>query len=704
MQLELIEKLADENLYELHVARLRTPTGPRLVSARRLKRQAGAVADMPEKLRRAFAAAAAVQHPHLLPPLGLYRADGSLWWLSARTEGFDLATVFARLASREVRITPPRTLQVGVDLVAGLAALHTAGHAHGGLGPRAALIDPEGVCRLDAVGLEAVLMRERELRRLARRGRAEQLAPEVVQGRGPEAAGDVFAVAALIYQLLTGQPPLGGQQRGVSTRHQAVRPPSKVNRSLPYACDAVFVKALAVAPRQRHADGTALGNAMDQLRRSLVDRPQETRAGVAEFITNLFPNEAKVAGMPGTLQRPARGGALEIEPAFAKASAGRPAQASGEEVAPAADSPPASGATAEAAYSPPAPGATAEAAYSPPAPGATAEAAYSPPAPEAGLPAEALAKAGDWGIPEKAEPIEDDGAGQVAAVAGLVDDSWPAGEEDTPAAAPAAPAELDTGEADDELEQAGDTAVMPMAAVHGGGPPPAAGAAEASVAEPAGPSRAKPAGEPEAGPAAAEAAGTRPDLPAASVPAKRPPWKQPAFMITAGLLALVVLSLLLMAGGLLSGEPEVGPTGPPAGPSSLIGFLSVEVDRPVQITLDGEQVPGRNSIERKVIRAGRHRVIIEDLAGRPLLDEVIEIRAGEHEKLRLVVPPGAGAAGPAADPKPAAEAVAGEAAEPTITVEPVAPAGSKPARVERRRRKRGKRRRRQRVKRRRKRR
>jgi serine/threonine protein kinase len=320
LQLELIEKLADENLYELHVARLLTPTGPRLVSARRLKRQAGAVADMPEKLRRAFTAAAAVQHPHLLPPLGLFEADGSLWWLSARTEGFDLATVFARLASREVRITPPRTLQVGVDLVAGLAALHTAGHAHGGLGPRAALIDPQGVCRLDAVGLEAVLMRERELRRLARRGRAEHLAPEVVQGRGPEAAGDVFAVAALIYQLLTGQPPLGGQQRGMSTRHQAVRPPSKVDRSLPYACDAVFVKALAVAPRQRHADGTALGNAMDQLRRSLSDRPQETRAGVAEFISNLFPNEAKVAGMPGTLQRPARGGALELRPAFAKAT------------------------------------------------------------------------------------------------------------------------------------------------------------------------------------------------------------------------------------------------------------------------------------------------------------------------------------------------------------------------------------------------
>ncbi len=678
MQLELIEKLADENLYELHVARLLTPTGPRLVSARRLKRQAGAVADISEKLRRAFTAAVAVHNPHLLPPLGLFETDGSLWWLSARTEGFDLATVFARLASREVRITPPRALQVGVDLVAGLDALHSAGHAHGGLGPRAALIDQEGVCRLDAVGLEAVLMRERELRRLARRGRAEHLAPEVVQGRGPEAAGDVFAVAALIYQLLTGNPPLGGQQRGMSTRHQAVRPPSKVDRSLPYACDAVFVKALAVAPRQRHADGTALGNAMDQLRRSLSDRPQETRAGVAEFITNLFPNEAKVAGMPGTLQRPARGGTLELRPAFAEATAGKPANA--------------------------------EATAGRPANAAAKADDHADAAAKADSSAVALAKA-EWNIPEKAEPIEDDGDGGVAAVAGLADDSWPGGEEDTPAVAPAAPVELDPGAADDELEQAGDTAVMPMAAVYGGDQPPAAGAAGAGVAGAgvagaAGPSRAQPAGGPRAEPAAApepaaEAGGTRPDLPAASVPAKRPPWKRPAFLITAGLLALVVLSLLLMAGGLLSSEPEVGPTGPPAGPSSLIGFLSVEVDRPVQITLDGEQVPGRGSIERKVIRAGRHRVIIEDLAGRTLLDEVIEVRAGEHEELRLVVPPAAGDAGPAAEPK-TAPAAGGDGAEPTITVEPVAPADPRPARVERRRRKRGKQRRRRRVKRRRK--
>ena len=435
MQLELIEKLADENLYELHVARLLTPTGPRLVSARRLKRQAGAVADLPEKLRRAFTEAVAVHNPHLLPPLGLFEADGSLWWLSARTEGFDLATVFARLASREVRITPPRALQVGVDLVAGLAALHSAGHAHGGLGPRAALIDPQGVCRLDAVGLEAVLMRERELRRLARRGRAEHLAPEVVQGRGPEAVGDVFAAAALIYQLLTGQPPLGGQQRGMSTRHQAVRPPSKVDRSLPYACDAVFVKALAVAPRQRHADGTALGNAMDQLRRSLSDRPQETRPGVAEFITNLFPNEAKVAGMPGTLQRPARGGTLELSPAFAEATAGRPANAAAKAGKPADTAAKAGKPADTAAKADLSAVALAKADLS-----AVASA-------KADLSAVASAKA-EWNIPEKAEPIEDDGAGGVATVAGLADDSWPGGEEDTPAVAPAAPVELDPGAAD----------------------------------------------------------------------------------------------------------------------------------------------------------------------------------------------------------------------------------------------------------------
>ena len=634
MQLELIEKLAEENLAELHVARLQTPQGPVLVTARRLNRLVADSQSLMAELQQASARAVGLRHAHLLAHIGMFRGGSSTWWLSERTEGFDLGTAFNRLSSREVRITPLRALQIGVDLLSGLEALHQSGQAHGGLDPRYVVVDLSGMGRLDGAGLEHVLMSARDLRQKARRGRKEYLAPEAMGGRKPDLTGDVFAAAAVIYHLLTGQPALGGEKAGMSTRHKAVQPPSKIDRSLPYACDAVFIKALSTSPSQRQSDGKALGNAVNRLRMSLLTGADEGRAGVADFISNLYPNEAKVAGMSGTLQRPSKAEAIALTPigAVAIPQAATP----GAAAAPAALVPSAVTEDLPAV----------DHGYDPDdEPEVVTEVGRPSGTPGIGIPdkAEPITQPGNFpavagsavvGMPKTAEPLDANDPGfpdtaeplHAPASPSLAAVEWQG--EATPALEPgsARPPDLSGVESS---AGAGDTAVMPM---------PVDGAAEGI--------------QPPALPAAGFAAGGE----------GVPPWKKPAFLLTAGLVGFTLVVLVLLLGGLFSSEPELGPAGPPSGQSSLIGYLSIDTDKPARVELDGEILPGKTPLLRKIIRAGSHRLVVKDSASRVLLKETILVPAGEHKEIRLI---GAGAAhAPKIDVAPE---------QPQLTVDPVPP-------------------------------
>ena len=146
MQLELIEKLDDDGLVEIHVARLLTGAGPRLVTARRFKRQAAGVAGLSDRLAQAAGEMSGLEHPAILQPLGLFSAGQDLWWLSERTLGFDLGTVLARLQTREVRSTPIRSANCSPSPITfpSCAASSSSSRNVNTCGPRTALAKQKG--------------------------------------------------------------------------------------------------------------------------------------------------------------------------------------------------------------------------------------------------------------------------------------------------------------------------------------------------------------------------------------------------------------------------------------------------------------------------------------------------------------------------------------------------------------------------------
>jgi hypothetical protein len=664
VQLELLEKIADENLAEAFLARLSVDGEVRLVTARRLQKQVTDVPGVLDALGDVSAAMRHIEHAGILRHVGFGEAGGSHYWVTERTDGFDLATAINRLSSREVHISPVRSLQIGLDFLQGLQALHQKELLHGGLSPGYVLVGYDGVARLDGIGLESTLLQIKDLKQKSRRQRSTYLSPEVTQGRNPVPQSDVFSAAAILYTLLTGAPPMEkeGSGAGMSVRHSTIELPSKLDRNLPFSCDAIFLKALSVAPRQRHESIDSFTAAIKRLRAAMLKGPDEERAGVKDFVEDLFPNEAIVPGKPGSIDKPAMGEGLRLTMLLGD------------------------------------PGQTPSPAPPEPTPAIPEPQVAAPPPADEKVDEEALARVAAWeaafGKDNKAEEKKPASPGPPPLKGRSMPSRPPPFPEEKKKTPVATSVVVDWMELGEEKESEDTEEVRPGKHLEPETPPEPEPPPEPPVSEPE-PQTAEESElerEPEPVPepddeveheeptpirtekiptlvvekdedeqtepekAAEEVLGEPGTLPEEKIPEeisgqhdtiqmppvidpgppddempvvrKKSPWKAVAIVVV--IVVAAVLTLVFWPSG--DGESKEDPAG-----ASSIAFLSVHTTSPAKVTLDGELIEGTTPVKDKVLRAGKHRVMVDALDGTRLMDEVIMLQAGEHKEIRVVI-------------------------------------------------------------------
>ena len=124
---------------------------------------------------------------------------------------------------------------------AGLSHAH-AQLVHGGLSPETIWLTASGRVKVSDLGLSAGLPA------FAQRGGPREsppglyFPPELARGAPATPAADVYSLAAVLYELLTGIPPV-----------PPLQPPSRLRASIPSALDGVLGRALMPTPITRFA-------------------------------------------------------------------------------------------------------------------------------------------------------------------------------------------------------------------------------------------------------------------------------------------------------------------------------------------------------------------------------------------------------------------------------------------------------------------
>jgi len=155
-----------------------------------------------ERFRREARAAAGLTHPNVAQVYD-YGEDGRTRFIVM--ELLQGETLAARLG-REKRLPPEEAASIGAQTADALEAAHRAGVVHRDVKPGNIMLTPGGVKVMD-FGIAAAAHDTSLTATGSLLGTAMYMAPEHVSGDPATAASDVYALAVVMYEALTGAPP-----------------------------------------------------------------------------------------------------------------------------------------------------------------------------------------------------------------------------------------------------------------------------------------------------------------------------------------------------------------------------------------------------------------------------------------------------------------------------------------------------------------
>jgi serine/threonine-protein kinase len=228
-----------------------------------------------ERFLREARAVAGLHHPNVVPVYDVGDVEGRPYFTMELVEGGNLAEQIQGV---------PQTQREAAALVATLAdavhAAHQSGILHRDLKPANILLTPDGTPKVTDFGLARPLRGDNGLTFSgAPLGTPSYMAPEQALGdkRALGPATDVYALGAILYELLTGRPPFRAES-ATATLQQVVGddavPPAQLNPRVPRDLDTICLKCLHKEPERRYASAQALA---DDLRRFGRGEPIKAR-------------------------------------------------------------------------------------------------------------------------------------------------------------------------------------------------------------------------------------------------------------------------------------------------------------------------------------------------------------------------------------------------------------------------------------------
>lgn len=234
-----------------------------------IKRLSTNVEDDPsavERFRREALAASRLAHPGIVSVFDAGVDGDSPYLVMELVDGEALDDFIARRGFVDVSVA----LRIAAEIARALGAAHGAGIFHRDVKPANVLIATDGRARLVDFGLATLATgAETRITRFGMLvGTAEYLAPEVARGADPDARGDVYALGATLYEMLTGVLPFDRPTPMATILahvHDPLVPPSHLVPAIDSSIDALVGSLMARDPELRPRDGHEAAFALEAL-------------------------------------------------------------------------------------------------------------------------------------------------------------------------------------------------------------------------------------------------------------------------------------------------------------------------------------------------------------------------------------------------------------------------------------------------------
>jgi TolB-like protein/Flp pilus assembly protein TadD len=228
-----------------------------------------------KRFRLEAEAAARLEHPGIVPIYEVGERDGSCYFSMRFVEGGQLDAILKR---------EPMPIRQAAELIAKVARTVHYAHEHRilhrDIKPGNILLDANGEPHLTDFGLARLVETESTVTRTMEvLGTPSYMAPEQAVGNNAAISSgtDVYGLGAVLYQLLTGQPPFAG-----GTTYETIklllntepRQPRLLNPKIDRDLSTICLKCLEKDPQRRYSSALALA---EDLERWLKHEPIQAR-------------------------------------------------------------------------------------------------------------------------------------------------------------------------------------------------------------------------------------------------------------------------------------------------------------------------------------------------------------------------------------------------------------------------------------------
>ncbi len=222
------------------------------------------------RFQREARAASALNHPNIITIYEIGQ-DEDLHYIA--TEYIEGETLRERMATRRLNIG--EVLDVAIGVASALAAAHDAGIIHRDIKPENIMLRPDGLVKVLDFGLAKLAEPESALKDSSTGsviGTLLYISPEQARAQQPDARSDLYALGAVMYEMVTGQPPVRGDNFidiAFAIVNEVPKAPSHYVSGVPPELDQIILKLLEKERGNRYPSARQLLGDLNTLRREL---------------------------------------------------------------------------------------------------------------------------------------------------------------------------------------------------------------------------------------------------------------------------------------------------------------------------------------------------------------------------------------------------------------------------------------------------
>ena len=286
-QYVLVEKIATGGMAEVWKARMRGVEGfQKIVAIKKILPHLSDNQDFIEMFVDEAKLAAQLNHNNIIHIYDLGKIQSSYYIAMEYIDGWDLKTILRRGEERDHPMAVELALFIASKVASALDYAHRKkdfeeremGLVHRDVSPQNVLISQEGDIKLCDFGIAKAASKASQTQSGALKGKVQYMSPEQAWGRHIDKRSDIFALATVLFEMLTARKLFTGESEMSiieQVREARVTPPSQVNEEVTPEIDRIVIKALEKDPAVRYQTAGEMARDLDAILYSLKPTPTE---------------------------------------------------------------------------------------------------------------------------------------------------------------------------------------------------------------------------------------------------------------------------------------------------------------------------------------------------------------------------------------------------------------------------------------------